>query len=150
MTMRERRGGRREGAGRKAKDGRKVRMTITLAPDLVSTLDKIDRNRSAAIERLLKERIEMMTVYLVEDNAGGLFVGKKDAPWYDVTRVQDDSQFADDANALANDDTGDWTVDRYDEEPLGDVVARCVDGLVMVDGKPGRAASNYLRIPYPA
>lgn len=88
----------------------------------------------------------MPKIYLIEDNAGGLFIGKKDGPWYDVTLVQSDSEFADDAYALVNGHTADWTIDVYDEEPLGDMVAYCIDGLVTVDGNPGRAASNYLRL----
>ena len=86
-------------------------------------------------------------VWLYEDNAGGLFIGKENGPWYDVTNTT--STFADDAQAYAADDTADWTVDCYTDEPNAPIVAAWQDGSITypdyVGSKyPGIAATRYI------
>jgi metal-responsive CopG/Arc/MetJ family transcriptional regulator len=53
------RGGKREGAGRPKKEGpRKVRVTVTLEPDVVTELDALDGNRSSHVERAVRQYLE--------------------------------------------------------------------------------------------
>lgn len=85
-----------------------------------------------------------MKINLIEDNAGGLFIGPDNGPWHDVTAVQCTSIFADDADALTQGETSDWTTDVYGEQPLGDVVAVWENGKVTLAKTWGRAANEYL------
>jgi len=58
------------------------------------------------------------TVTLWEDNAGGLYLHKGDAPTvYEVTDVQEQGSFESDAVALLDGDTDDWTVPTFDATP---------------------------------
>lgn len=84
-----------------------------------------------------------MTIQLIEDNAGGLFIGSENGPWYEMTELQQETMFADDAEALAEGDAVNWTVDVYTERPMGDVVATWNDGTVKICGHFGRAANEY-------
>lgn len=83
-------------------------------------------------------------IYLTEDNAGGLMVGNPIVGWWDVTEVQNESSFADDAAAIAAGDTKDWTVEHYDDND-SDVVATYSNGIVSIESRYGQAAQFYLR-----
>lgn len=83
-------------------------------------------------------------IYLTEDNAGGLMVGNPIVGWWDVTEVQNESSFADDAAAITSGDTKDWTVDHYESNDSG-VVATYLGGNISVQSRYGRAAQIYLR-----
>lgn len=98
----------------------------------------------------------MTTIYLYEDNGGGLYLGpNRDGKYYDVTMVQDKSSFADDAAAIAAGDDDDWTVEQYDEpdHPTTKLVATYSDGDVAWERNyagrviAGIAGSIYLHIP---
>ncbi len=105
------------------------------------------------IDRGYREERKMTAINLIEDNAGGLFIGTDNGPWYDMTQVQSDSTFGADAAALLAGETSDWTVDRYDEEPIGELVGEWVDGALRIvmqpDGytKAGIAARIYMGLP---
>lgn len=85
-----------------------------------------------------------MKINLIEDNAGGLFIGPDNGPWHDVTGVQHTGMFAEDAHVLAQGETSDWTTDVYNELPMGDVVAVWENGRVKLAQRWGRAANEYL------
>lgn len=89
----------------------------------------------------------MSKIFLAEDNGGGLAIGNADLGWFDVTSVQQESSFIEDASAMANGDTSDWTVEHYDHDESfdGNVVAAFDNGNVEVLGNLGTAAKIYLR-----
>ncbi len=87
-------------------------------------------------------------IELYENNAGGLLVGAG-ATWYDMTLVQDDSSFADDAAAFAAGETQDWTVDRYDGADVtarAELIAVWENGEIEIVSTPGSAARCYLHL----
>lgn len=87
-----------------------------------------------------------MTIYLTENNAGGLMIGNATVGWWDVTGAQAIASFAEDADAIATDNTDDWTASHYEINPdLLNTVASWKDGVVVVEGRYGRAAQSYLR-----
>lgn len=86
-----------------------------------------------------------MKIYLTEDNAGGLMIGNAAVGWWDVTGTQESSSFAEDADAIATDNTGDWTAEHYSLNQELETVATWQDGVVKVTARYGRAAQSYLR-----
>lgn len=58
------------------------------------------------------------TVTLWEDNAGGVYLHNGDAPTvYEMTDVQEQGSFEQDAVALLDGDTDDWTIPMFDATP---------------------------------
>lgn len=77
-------------------------------------------------------------------------VGNPVDGWWDVTPVQEQSSFADDAKAIAGGDAGDWTADYYTENDVSNplhnkIVATWDSGTVSIIDRYGRAAQSYLR-----
>lgn len=91
----------------------------------------------------------MDTIFLSEDNAGGLLIGNANQGWYNVTVVQNESSFLADASAMAEGDVSDWGVEHYDHDDTfsENVIASFEDGKVDVLEKPGFAGRAYLRLP---
>ena len=55
MEETKRRGGRREGAGRKPGEVKKVTVTFSMSPDVVEILRTYGRQQSAYIEKLVRD-----------------------------------------------------------------------------------------------
>jgi hypothetical protein len=95
----------------------------------------------------------MIAINLYEDNAGNLYIGADAGPWWIVTGAADAS-FDDDATAIANGDTDDWTVERLDAEPVAPIVATWEDGALAVTLTSARqpvagvAARRYLGLTW--
>ena len=102
-----------------------------------------------AIDRMHQQECKVMAVELVEDNAGGLYLGSEGWTWY---RVDDaGGNFDDDAVAYVKDDTGDWTVGSYNERPQGELIGEWVQGALHVVMSPssrepvaGTAGRRYM------
>lgn len=105
--------------------------------------DWLGVNRTTFIEMAIDK--ELKVVYLTEDNAGGLMVGNPIVGWWDVTEVQAESSFVDDAAAITSGDTKEWTVENYDENN-NEVIATYSDGNISVQAHCGRAAQTHLRL----
>lgn len=88
------------------------------------------------------------TIYLSEDNAGGLLVGNAERGWYDATFLTHEVTFEEMAQALLDGETDSWTVERFDHDDLfeNDIVAEYTDGKVHDIVNPGVAASAWLGI----
>ncbi len=92
-----------------------------------------------------------MTIHLIENNAGHLFIGGERGPWWRTVGTR--GEFSYDATAIANGDTADWTVECYDQRPQGDLVGEWVNGWVLpvtsdIGGQPvaGIAGRQYMGI----
>lgn len=94
-----------------------------------------------------------MKVKLYESNAGDLWLTSDDKIFYDVTELQSDSSFTEDAKALFDGDTDNWTVESFDStsENLptkAKLVAEWTNEQHTVYLEScGHAAKNYLKIP---
>ena len=106
-----------------------------------------------AIDRMYQQERNTMstnTIYLSENNAGGLLVGNERVGWYDFTMATESVSFEEIAQALIDGDTDGWTIDRYDHDEQfdDDIVAEYTpDGGTIVTAKyPGIAASQWLGI----
>ena len=82
------------------------------------------------IDRIFRQETAMDTVQLIETNAGFLYIGTEDGPWFEA--IGDPGTFDDDATAIANGDTDDWTVERFDEQPQGELVGEWSEGTLRV------------------
>lgn len=101
------------------------------------------------IDRVYQQERKMQIVQLIEDNAGGLFVGLESGPWYRA--IGDPGTFDDDAVAIVNGDTDAWTVEQFDKQPQGELVGEWSEGALRViinyysrQRKAGTAASIYM------
>ncbi len=94
-------------------------------------------------------------VWLYEDNAGGLYIGRDGGPWYQVDGKP--GKFEDDATGFAYTDDMDLeysVIDgKLDAEPQAKLVAKWEDGAVTVlnntlvgSAPAGHAAAAYLGI----
>ena len=113
-----------------------------------------------AIDRMYQQEIKTMktkgnVVWLYEDNAGGLYIGRDGGPWYEVDGKP--GKFDDDAMGFAYTDDMDLeysVVDgKLDAEPQAKLVAKWEDGAVTVlnntlvgSAPAGHAAAAYLGI----
>jgi hypothetical protein len=93
------------------------------------------------------------TVYLYEDNAGGLYIGLDNGPWWAVDGKP--GKFVDDAWGLATTDDMDIAnapIDgKFETEPDAKIVAKFEDGQVTLlydtlvnSAAPGNAATDYM------
>ena len=94
-------------------------------------------------------------VWLYEDNAGGLYIGRDGGPWYTVDGKP--GKFEDDAMGFAYTDDMDLeysvTDGKLDAEPQAKLVAKWEDGAVTVlnnalvgSAPAGHAVSVYLGV----
>ncbi len=94
-------------------------------------------------------------VWLYEDNAGGLYIGRDDGPWYQVDGRP--GKFDDDAWGFASTDDMDFEFSlsdgKLDSEPQAALVAKWEEGETTILGtslagskEPGTAAKQYLGI----
>lgn len=91
----------------------------------------------------------MITLY--EDNAGHLFLVHGNKAWGELETVYE-GKFQEDAEAILNGETGDWTLPVYTGNELDDIVDSCEplaiasfeNGFITIHNRPGRAASRYI------
>ena len=106
-----------------------------------------------AIDRMYQQERNTMstnTIYLSENNAGGLLVGNERVGWYDFTMATEEVSFEEIAQALIDGDTDGWTIERYDhhEQFENDIVAEYTpdSGTTVTAKYLGIAASQWLGI----
>ena len=106
-----------------------------------------------AIDRMYQQERNTMTIntiYLSENNAGGLLVGNESVGWYDFTLATEDVSFEEIAQALIDGDTDGWTIERYDHHDQfeDDIVAEYTpdSGTTVTAKYLGIAASQWLGI----
>ena len=113
-----------------------------------------------AIDRMYRQEARTMiakgnVVWLYEDNAGGLYIGRDGGPWYTVDGKP--GKFEDDAMGFAYTDDMDLeysvTDGKLDAEPQAKLVAKWEDGAVTVlnnalvgSAPAGHAVSVYLGV----
>ena len=95
-----------------------------------------------------EQRIPRIALY--EDNAGRLTLWHE-ADGYGYTGLEhcEGARFTVDAKCLANGATDDWTVERVEEQPEGEPIARWCSHRCGIEilGRPGITAQKYLRLP---
>ncbi len=93
-------------------------------------------------------------VWLWEDNAGGLYIGRDKGPWYQVDG--EPGKFDDDAWGYASTDDMDFeysaAAGKLDSEPQAALVAKWEEGTISILGtslagsmEPGIAAKRYMQ-----
>lgn len=81
---------------------------------------------------------DMATVYLAEDNAGGLYVGSEEHGWWDATPVANECTFVELAKAIIDGETEDWTIEHHEDDTAMtvEIVARYRDGKIKITRAP--------------